>query len=104
MTYNDYILTLDGKVCIVWISELSLTLQDTDKRFALAGMVEAHDDFIVIHGDDSGAGTAVKIADIKCIETCDVDEDEDLDCDLDLSADEDIFENFERDYWNLKGE
>lgn len=100
MTFKDYILTLDGKQCIVWISELSLTMNSSDARFALAGMVEAHEDFIIVHGDDSGAGTAVKIVDIKCIETCEIEEDEDLD----LDDEEDLHLRFEKFYKDFKGE
>lgn len=99
MTFKDYILTLDGKECIVYISELSFSLNATDAKFALCGLVEAHDDFIVIHSDDSGAGTAVQIKDIKCIETCELDEDFE-----DEDLEEDIFSRFERFYKDFKGE
>lgn len=98
MTYKDYLLTIDGKSCILWISELSLTMNSSDARFALAGTLEVHEDFVIVYGDDGEAGTAVKIVDIKCIETCDIEEDEDLD------DEEDLFTRFENFYKDFKGE
>lgn len=100
MNYCEYLKTLDGKHCIVWISELSLTMNSSDARFALAGTLEVHEDFIIVHGDEGEGGTAVKIVDIKCIETCDIEEDEDLD----LDDEEDLHLRFEKFYKDFKGE
>lgn len=100
MTYKDYLLTLDGTHCIVWVSELSLTLNASDSRFALAGVLEVHEDFVIVHGDEGEGGTAVKITDIKCIEACDLEEDEELD----LLEEEDLFIRFEKFYKDFKGE
>jgi hypothetical protein len=100
VTFNDYLLTLDGMSCIVWISELSLSMNGGEARFALAGVLEVHQDFVIVHGDEGEGGTAVKIVDIKCIEACPIEDDEDLD----LSDEEDLFIRFEKFYKDFKGE
>lgn len=96
MTFRDYLLTLDGISCIVWVSEQTLTLGIAD----FAGVLEVHEDFVIVHGNEGEGPTAIKISDLKCIETCPIEEDEDLD----LPEEEDLFTRFENFYKDLKGE
>lgn len=93
MNFKQYLLTLEHEVCIVWVKELSRTTTDT-ARFALCGMLEVHEDFLVIHSEADGTPAAVLIENILCIEPCgDVEEDEE---------EEDVFDKFERYYKEYK--
>lgn len=93
MNFKQFLLTLDQEECIVWIRELSRTTQG-EARFALCGVLEIHDDFILVHSDDDGIASAVRICDILVIEPCGNTEDEE--------EEEDVFDKFERYYKEYK--
>jgi len=96
MKFNDYLLTLSGVRCILWISGLSSTTT-TDGRFALEGLLEPHEDFLLVHADESGIATAVRYDMIICIEPLGEDEIEEEE-----EPEEDIHAKFERQYRHYK--
>lgn len=93
MTFKKWLLTLDQQVCIVFIKEMSRA-QTEAGRFALCGVLEVHDDFVLVHAEEDGTPSAVKIDDILCIEPCGDSEEED--------EEEDVFDKFEKYYRESK--
>lgn len=96
MTFNEYLMTLNGMETIVWIDQLSQTTS-MDGRFALVGRLEVCDDFVLVHNDISVVSTGVRISSIICVELDFSEEDEDED-----EPGEDIYAKFERMYQYYK--
>jgi hypothetical protein len=72
MKFNDYLLTLDGYCCIIWVDQLSQTENADQGRFALVGFVGVEEDFVMVWPDEgAGAPTAIRFKDIKAIEIAD---------------------------------
>lgn len=93
MNFKQYLLTLEHEVCIVFIKEMSRA-QTESGRFALCGVLEVHEDFVLVHAEEDGTPSAVKIEDILCIEPCGISEEEE--------QEEDVFDKFEKYYRESK--
>lgn len=79
MTFRDYVESLDGKQCNVYVREMSAQIvPEMSGRWALTGYMKTEDDFILISHDrnDFSEGTAVRVDDILVIEVGDDDDDE----------------------------
>lgn len=99
MKFNDFLLTIDGMACIVWVDQLSVGLRNEEgASFVLMGMLEVHEDFVIVHNDSNGTPTAIRIADIKCIEPSQIEEE--------VEEEEESFDvhaEFEKYYKEQKG-
>ena len=98
MTFNEYVKRCNGVFCYVWVRGCAEYIPDNGGRWCLAGIVEAHEDFILVHLDESGSAICVRYEDILMAEPQGEEEEEEEREELS------IFDVFEQEYKKKKGE
>lgn len=94
MTFKDYLLTLSGSRCTLWIDGMSYSTPEG--RLCYTGVMEVYDDFVLSYPDSGGTPTAFLIRDIKCIEAEEIEEDEEEEEPSDVDANVALFEAYYR--------